>query len=206
VYSIYWLLQLVIPTILISHAAQRIASSPQQCRAHSNKHFKTVFLRFRTPVVPATVIPWYSSFSWLFPKIRRNWRLFIASFASLLSLQYTFVASQCLRFRYFRKFVGFDVIYLTVRFVSCFLCCCRVSLQPQFHIFAGIDVIKLTVRFVSCFLCCCRVSLQPQCTPRFPQPFAVFRVSCVVVEFHSSHSSLLIFVYFTKIRHRFRQL
>ena len=51
VYSIYWLLQLVIPTILISHAAQRIASSPQQCRAHSNKHFKTVFLRFRTPVL-----------------------------------------------------------------------------------------------------------------------------------------------------------
>ena len=82
---------------------------------------------------PATVIPWHSSFSWLFPKIRRNWRLFIASFASLLSLQYSFVASQCLRFRYFRKFVGFDVIYLTVRFVSCFLCCCRVSLQPQFH-------------------------------------------------------------------------
>ena len=51
VYSIYILLQLVIPTILISHAAQRIASSPQQCRAHSNKHFKTVFLRFRTPVL-----------------------------------------------------------------------------------------------------------------------------------------------------------
>ncbi len=105
----YWRVQyLHTPTIgnpddLISHAAQRIASSSPQCRAHSNKHFKTVFLRFRTPVVPATVIPWYSSFSWLFPKIRRNLRLFIASFASLLSLQYSFVASQCLRFSLFPK-------------------------------------------------------------------------------------------------------
>ena len=46
-YSFYCLLQLVIPTILISHAAQRIANTSYQCRARSNKHFKTVFLRFR---------------------------------------------------------------------------------------------------------------------------------------------------------------
>ena len=43
----------------------------------------------------------------------------------------------------------------------------------------------------------------------FNSPFALFRVSCVVVEFHSSRSSLLIFVYIyenSTSQHRFRQL
>ena len=143
----YWRVQYLLTPTIGNPDDFDLTRSPAYCQFITTvscpfeQTFQDGFSPVRTPVVPATVIPWYSSFSWLFPKIRRNWRLFIASFASLLSLQYTFVASQCLRFRYFRKFVGFDVIYLTVRFVSCFLCCCRVSLQPQFHIFAGIDVI-----------------------------------------------------------------
>ena len=55
---------------------------------------------------------------------------------------------------------GFDVFCNIVRFVLCLLCCCRVSLQPQFHHFAT----NCRLCFLFCFAC------------------------CVVVEFHSSHS------------------
>ena len=52
----------------------------------------------------------------------------------------------------------------------------------------GFDVFNNTVRFVLSLLCCCRVSLQPQCSPSSVIVRFVLCVSCVVVEFHSSHS------------------
>jgi hypothetical protein len=86
-----------------------------------NRHFKTV-LTFFVPVfcvpvsgflcccrsyTPATVSP-----------IRRE---------SLLIFVLFFFSENS---------TGFDVICITVRFVSCLLCCCRVSLQPQFRHFS----------------------------------------------------------------------
>jgi hypothetical protein len=97
--------------------------------------------------------------------------------------------------RHFKRVIIFFVPVFCVP-VSCFLCCCRVPLQPQFRHFAvncssfsyvyrknstGFDVFNITVRFVSCLLCCCRVPLQPQ-----------FRQFC--------SDLLLIFVVFAEIR------
>ena len=52
----------------------------------------------------------------------------------------------------------------------------------------GFAVFNITVRFVLSLLCCCRVSLQPQCSSSSVIVRFVLCVSCVVVEFHSSHS------------------
>ena len=58
---------------MINHAAQRNTSESTQCRAHLNKHFKTVFfIRFRTSVLLSkrrsshSVAANYSSFSRVF--------------------------------------------------------------------------------------------------------------------------------------------
>jgi hypothetical protein len=53
------------------------------------------------------------------------------------------------RFRIFfrENSTGFDVFNITVRFVSCLLCCCRVPLQPQFrHFFSEFFLIFVVFR------------------------------------------------------------
>ena len=106
VYSFYCLLQLVTPTFLIKHAAQRNTSSSTQCRAHLNKHFKTVFspVSYFCVVVEAP----------LQPQCRRD-ILLIFAIISENSTDPSFRFSQVLTSYIF-----------AVRFVSCLLCCCRV--------------------------------------------------------------------------------
>jgi len=47
---------------------------------------------------------------------------------------------------YCENSTGFDVFNITVRFVSCLLCCCRVTLQPQFRQFFS-DLLLIFVVF-----------------------------------------------------------
>ena len=119
----YWsviylfLLQLVIPT-LKSHAATRHVTT-RTCPlwtdiSRRSSYFLSLLLiafRFRAICV---VVEFHSSHSF---------RHFAADKPS---------------FSYFfrENSTGFDVIWIIVRFVSCLLCCCRVSLQPQFRHFS----------------------------------------------------------------------
>jgi hypothetical protein len=61
--------------------------------------------------------------------------------------------------------------------VSCYLCCCRVPLQPQFSPFR---------REAPHFRIFSRIFRQVLMA--YGSSFALFRACCVVVEFHSSHS------------------
>jgi hypothetical protein len=71
------------------------------------------------------------------------------------------------------------VFFVPVRCVpvSCFLCCCRVPLQPQFRQFHRESLLI--------FVCIAKIR---QVLTSLVSPFALFRAFCVVVEFHSSHS------------------
>jgi hypothetical protein len=71
------------------------------------------------------------------------------------------------------------VFFIPVRCVpvSCFLCCCRVPLQPQFRQFHR--------ELLLIFVCIAKIR---QVLTSLISPFALFRAFCVVVEFHSSHS------------------
>jgi hypothetical protein len=71
------------------------------------------------------------------------------------------------------------VFFIPVRCVpvSCFLCCCRVPLQPQFRQFHR--------ELLLIFVCIAKIR---QVLTSLVSPFALFRAFCVVVEFHSSHS------------------
>ena len=90
-------------------------SSSTQCRAHLNKHFKTVF----SPVSHFCVVVEAP----LQPQCRRDILLIFA----IISENSTDPSFQ---------FLQVLTSYITtVRFVSCLLCCCRVSLQPQFRHF-----------------------------------------------------------------------
>jgi hypothetical protein len=114
---IFILLQLVIPT-LKSHAATRHVTT-RTCPLWTNisrrsSYFLSLLLiafRFRAICV---VVEFHSSHSF------RH-----------------FAANKLLIFVFFREnSTGFDVIRIIVRFVSCLLCCCWVSLQPQFRHFS----------------------------------------------------------------------
>ncbi len=114
---IFILLQLVIPT-LKSHAATRHVTT-RTC--HCVQTFQDCPRIFRpccwlrsgfvlsvllSSFTPATVFA-------ISPQIAPHFRIFFRE-----------------------KSTGFDVIRVIVRFVSCLLCCCRVSLQPQFRHFS----------------------------------------------------------------------
>ena len=91
-YSFYCLLQLVIPTFLISHAAQRYTNSSHQCRAHCEQPFQDGHRIFRPCLLcsgfvlsvlllsctPATVSP-------ISPWIVPHFRVFIANIRQVLT-------------------------------------------------------------------------------------------------------------------------
>ncbi len=160
----YWRIEfLSAPTIGNSDVWSYTRSPAPHLRQHvivahvSNKHFKTVLVFF-VPVVillrfscllcccrsftPATVSPFRREllfvFVYLLRKFDRFWCLkyhrspcFV--FSVLLS-SFTPATVSLLIFVNYENSTGFDIIWNTVRFVSCLLCCCRVSLQPQFAI------------------------------------------------------------------------
>ena len=145
------------PTFLISHAAQRYSNSSTQCRARSNKHFKTVFSPVRTPVlllkrrsshsvavIDSVIISENSTDS--------SSSFFVSSFALLLCASFSTVTALKVLTSYNSPFALFRDCCVVVEFHS----------SHSFTISRDFDVIDLTVRFVSCLLCCCRVSLQPQ--------------------------------------------
>ena len=95
-----------------------------------NKHFKTVLVFF-VPVLIAfrfraicVVVESHSSHSF---------RHFAANSSS-----FSFFFSR-------ENSTGFDVFNITVRFVSCLLCCCRVPLQPQFRQFCSVLLLIFVV-------------------------------------------------------------
>ncbi len=105
----------------------------------SNKHFKTVSV-FSAPVCVPGFVSCVVVVAPLQPQFRRE-----------LLLIFVFIIAKIRQV--------FDVFSIIVRFVLCLLCCCRVSLQPQFHHFDAN----------------CRI-------------YFFFFACCVVVEFHVSHS------------------
>jgi hypothetical protein len=107
--------------ILISHAAQRIANSSQQCRARSNKHFKTVF----SPVSYSCVVVEAP----LQPQCRRDiFLIFVIVSENSTDLPFFFVSP----FALFRA------------------CCVVVESHSRhsFAIFSGFVVFNIFVRFV----------------------------------------------------------
>ena len=119
----YWsvvylfLLQVVIPT-LKSHAATPRHVTTRTCPLWTNisRRFSIFRPCFRVPV------------SCLFLCCCRSFTPATVSPIRRESL---------LIFVFFREnSTGFDVIRIIVRFVSCLLCCCWVSLQPQFRHFS----------------------------------------------------------------------
>ena len=93
-------------------------------------------------------------------------------------------------------FSGFDVFNIWVRFDSCFLCCCRVPLQPQFRqFFSDLLLIFVVFRGNSTEAVLLLSSTPATVFANFFQvlsssisSFASCIQCCVVVEFHSSHS------------------
>ncbi len=118
----YWsvvylfLLLLVIPT-LKSQAATRHVTT-RTCPlwtdiSRQSSYFSSLFFAFRFRAF-CVVVEFHSSHSFaILPWIVPHFRMFIAKLPT-----------------------GFDVYNITVRFASCLLCCCRVSLQPQFRQFS----------------------------------------------------------------------
>ena len=114
---IFILLQVVIPT-LKSHAAMRHVTT---CTCHCEQTFQDGPHIFR----PCCCL-------------RSGFRAICVVVEFHSSHSFRHFAANCSSFSYcFREnSTGFDVIQIIVRFVSCLLCCCRVSLQPQFRHFS----------------------------------------------------------------------
>ena len=80
--------------------------------------------------------------------------------------------------KHFKTVLVFFVPVVVCVPVSCHLCCCRVSLQPQF--FAISPRIRSSFSYFSAKI--------RQVLTSYRSSFALFSACCVVVEFHSSHS------------------
>ncbi len=147
-----------------------------------NKHFKTVL-----------------NFSALFFVFR--FRAFCVVVVVPLQPQFRQFAANHSSFSYYfsENSTGFDADCITLRFVSRFLCCCWVPLQPQFR-HSSVSSFFPPFRNSKFFVVSAVLLLS--CTPATVtfvfsnlSSFALCCQCCVVVEFHSSHSYAYAYAY-----------